>query len=328
MNFSDNNQNYTLYSTNNNIYNLIIDIIGYYVIPLVSLIGIILNSLLGFILKNNDLKHGLYKYIFVKSVIDIVVCVLGSIYIKTLCFRCGNYEYERQFYAWYIVIINIRIVFTMSSISEIYLILNRYLILKNIRNCFFDVKLRYLVPFIIIVPIVLYLPIYLSIELTSEGNEIYTNSWTGFGKTSIFKFYTLIILVPEIFIPVFSLIILSILTIRAYNKRMCNQAEFMTTSIRHLKRLEMRHTRITVVLTILFVFSRMVDSCASILVRFSYFDTFFLEITILNMLRQFTLLISFCMHALSNVLIIVPMDKNLLKIFKELLTNLKKVIMN
>ena len=78
---------------NQSIYDTYTDIIGYYAIPGISFIGIALNTFLSVILKikKSKLKHSFYKYIFVKSIIDTIVCIFGLIYYKSICIRCGPF---------------------------------------------------------------------------------------------------------------------------------------------------------------------------------------------------------------------------------------------
>ena len=132
----DNKLNSTLNQANSSIFESIADIIGYYAIPFVAFIGIILNSFLGAMTRSKKLKHSFYKYIFVKTLIDTFVCIFGLVYFKSNCLECNRDRYGYLFHKWYIVYPSLRITFMMSSISEIYLILNRYLILKNIRIAF------------------------------------------------------------------------------------------------------------------------------------------------------------------------------------------------
>ena len=332
MHFNRNMSNITQLQTNNNYYEIIADIFGYYIISFVGFMGIIFNSFLSYILRSKNLKHSFYKYIFVKAIIDTVVSLFGLVYFKSNCQNCRSRSYAYLIHQWFVVLINVRIAFMMSSISEIYLILNRYLILKNIKNCFYDVKLRYYVPFIC-GTILLFMPAYFAINIVPDKkthDELYTWNLNDFGNTTIFKLYTIVMLVPEILIPVITLTVMSILTIRAYNKRIENQAEFMTTSIQHLQKLEKRYTRIAVILTILFVFSRTADAIVAVFMRLYGF--FYIEYensaSMLNMFRQLTLFMSFCMHAFSNTFIIIPMDKNLIKLIKKFVKSLKVVVIH
>ena len=314
----------------NNIYELFSDIIGYYAISIISFIGIILNSFLSFILISKNLKHKFYKYILVKSIIDTIVCIFGLIYFKGICQNClKNLRYQYIFHRWYVISINIRIVFMMSSISEIYLIINRYLIIKNIDNFCHDIKLKYYIFLIIILPILMFIPGYFGVQIdpVEIGSEFYNINLNYFGKTELYKFSTIAMLVPEIVIPILTLSTMIILTIRTYNERIQNQAEFMQTSIKRIQTLEKRFTRIAIVLTLLFVLSRTADSCLAVIIRLNGFFSITVsnKTSILNMLRQLTLFISFSMHSLSNTFIIVPIDKNLMKIIKKFLSKYLKV---
>ena len=54
------------------------DLIGYYAIPIVSLFGLLLNFLISILLKNKELKHSFYKYLFIKAILDTVICLIGN----------------------------------------------------------------------------------------------------------------------------------------------------------------------------------------------------------------------------------------------------------
>lgn len=97
--------------------NFITDIVGYYLISAISFFGIPLNIFMSFILRKKDLKHSYYKYLRVKAIIDLLICILGVGYLKSACIDCpstNSNTYETIFYQWYLIKLNIRTIVMIS----------------------------------------------------------------------------------------------------------------------------------------------------------------------------------------------------------------------
>lgn len=100
------------------------DIVGSYIIPSVSAIGVILNIFSIFILNHRSLKHNFYKYLICKSIINLLTCVVGMGFTNSYCRQCSFDEnFEMLLYRNYGICIPIRILLLTSVLSEIVIIL-------------------------------------------------------------------------------------------------------------------------------------------------------------------------------------------------------------
>ena len=107
------------------------DIIGYYIITIISVIGVVINSVCLIIMFNETLHktNKFYVYVIIKTIADLLVCLIGIFYLNADCLICEDTVYNSYvilFLRWYIIRIPTRIIYLASSISEIILILNRY----------------------------------------------------------------------------------------------------------------------------------------------------------------------------------------------------------
>lgn len=99
------------------------DILGSYIIPSVSAIGVILNIFSIFILNHKSLKHNFYKYLICKSIINLLTCVVGMGFKNSYCRQCSfDDNFEMMIYRNYGVCIPIRILLLTSVLSEIVIV--------------------------------------------------------------------------------------------------------------------------------------------------------------------------------------------------------------
>ena len=330
MNFSSSSVNITTNQFIDNI-NFITDIIGYYTITTVSAVGLILNLFMSIVLLNKDLKHNFYKYLWVKALIDVLVCIIGIGYLKSICLKCPSTNvntFQILAYQWYMNKITMRTIFMSSSIHEIYLIVQRYLIIKG-NKIFSNIKLKFYVPLIFLVPFILTSPFFFAIEIKPKGNDddLYFWTQTRFGRTLFFKMYSLIITLPECLLSVIILITMNIITIKAYKDRMNIKKKFNNRRLATKTKIENRFTRIMIVLTVIFSFSKTSENVMAVIIRYSAFFgiKFGVEVVaIINCVHQFTLLFLFSVHSF-DVFIYVPMDQNLKKVVKK--TFLRNIIL-
>jgi len=140
-----------------------INIIGIYLIPTISLLGLLLNSFLAYMLCDKRLKSRCYKYILCKAVIDLLISIFGiaSGPGNCLCPTCNEVDtYWLIFYRIYLVAVPIRILFLTSALSEIYISLNRRYTLENIKNVFTTMSLRMYILIILLAPCLLAVPFF------------------------------------------------------------------------------------------------------------------------------------------------------------------------
>ena len=307
--------------------NFITDIIGYYIIPVVSLIGICLNISTSFILKRKELKQYFYKYLWVKSIIDSLICLIGIGYFRSLCVKCQSTKFNSYgilFYQWFVIKINLRTILMVSSLHEIYMITQRYLIIKGKNNWLLNIKLKFYVLFIFLIPILFSSVFFFSIDLVQEkdGSDLYTWNKSEFGETLLMKIWGIVVIVPSSIILVTILTVMNILTVKAFmgflkNKRKIgNQGPSIS-----IKKSDKRFTRITITLTCFYIITALSeDSVASFIrvINALKIDVSSEVFHILNCIRQLTLLSIFSVHSF-DVLIYIPNDKNLVKLMKKII---------
>ncbi len=104
-----------------------------------------------------------------------------------------------------------------TTFHDIYLIVQRYLVIIDQKSFLTNIKLKYYIPFIFLTPILILSPFLLAIEIIpKEKTDLYTWRTSDFGKSLLFQTYFLIISIPEIFLSTIILIIMNIITIKAY----------------------------------------------------------------------------------------------------------------
>lgn len=113
---------------------VISNFIAYYFISIVCFIGFLINFFIMYLLKSKALKNIFYNHLIIKVCIDSLICLIGIGYFNNVCAGCNKYfYYEIIIYQWFITI-STGLIFMISPLHEIYLITNRYLILKNRNN--------------------------------------------------------------------------------------------------------------------------------------------------------------------------------------------------
>lgn len=112
----------------------------------------------------------------------------------------------------------------MSSIHEMYLITNRYFVLKGKANWISNIKLKYYinyVPFLIIVPIALLCPtvLVISIRRKEVNSELFYWEVTEIGQTNYIRAYFLILIFIKNIIPLIVLVTMTIICQNEFKKR-------------------------------------------------------------------------------------------------------------
>ena len=102
----------------------------------ISAIGITFNAVTLFVLSNQNFKHKYYDFLRCRCICNLVVCVTGAMY-KDLTMRDTESDYYELFYEWLVVNLPKRIAFFASAISDILLILNRYVTLCDKKKSVF-----------------------------------------------------------------------------------------------------------------------------------------------------------------------------------------------
>lgn len=119
--------------------NRVSDVIGFSIIPLVSVIGFFLNGLTLYRLSKsrlNRMNTTFYESIVPKIITDLVVSFFGMFFFLNGACLClldtqigrewsGSYSYERIFFLAYVKIPAVKISLLASSYADLALILNR-----------------------------------------------------------------------------------------------------------------------------------------------------------------------------------------------------------
>ena len=170
------------------------NIIGYYAITMVASVGFLINAIGVKLLSNPNLlkKHKFYKYILTKTVCDMLVCLTGIGYLNNTCLECTEVQQNFLgivFYRFYSLAM-IRVTLFSSAWSEVYLNYNRYSTLVGKRNFLTDVSLKYYVPVVFGIPILLSIPVYFSKSIQPTGTaDIYIMTFNSFGQSKAFIYY-------------------------------------------------------------------------------------------------------------------------------------------
>jgi hypothetical protein len=261
--------------------NQISDVIGYYIIPFVSLIGLILNMTCINVLKNLAKKNEFYKFILLKAYSDSIVCLFGIGYLNNNCLTCYQHychNYCYMFYIGRIVRINLRTVIFASVITELILNLNRWSILYNKISFLKTIKLKYFLVVLYFSTFTFSLPSQFSIQLecTDNTTSLYTLTTTDFGDSLVFKYFLIILLLFESVLPHFFMIVLSVLNIikikQVMAKQMFNSIKISASNqvnqtSNKFKLKELRFTKIVLVLTIFFILVHSFDTLTALFVR-------------------------------------------------------------
>ena len=303
---------------------------GNYGVISISFIGILVNSFMLYLLSSKILTNPFYKYIKLKAFIDTIVCLLGVFHHNNVCVKCRHYTYSHIYIVLRIghVIAN-RFILLASSLHEIYLITNRYMILKNRNNWIINIKVRYYFPTVILVCIMLVIPYFFIFEIKYE--EIYQNYywvWTdSFMNSKYFKGLIFLLGFTENVVPLICLVTLIILCQIQYKKRIQIKSKITIQSIKNLKKLENSYIRITLIQTVMYIISKLSDFLSSSLLRVVFFlDIEFSELTLslIDFSRQFAFFLLNGLHSFDQLLYI-QIDQNLRRVARDLFTKIKVI---
>ena len=308
---------------------LISEFIGYYCISITCAVGFLINISIINLLRSKTLKFSFYKHVIIKTVIDSLICIVGMGYFYTSCIGnvCQIYSrYEIIVYEW-VIKLSVRYMFMQSSLHEIYLITNRYLTLKNNNNWLIKLKLKYYIPVLVIIPLAFCSPIYFSVMIkpSDEHSELYY--WSVLDNNLIPGSLLLLVFFENI-IPLIILVIMSVLCQMEYKKRIIIKSKIIIQAIKDMKKLGQSYTRITIIITTLFIITRVTDFFSSVSARAIYVVDFEIDtniISIINFTRQLVFLVYFGLHSF-NALLYVQIDKNLRDLAKGQFSKIKVII--
>ena len=195
-----------------------------------------------------------------------------------------------------------RFMFIITSLHEIYLITNRYLILKNRNKRINNFKLKYYIPCWISICLILVIPYFFIMDIRfDEKTQKYYWIWSDITKNKFFRNLIFLLGFTENILPILILVTMTILCQIEYKKRINIKSKITIQSIRNLKKIENIYTRITIIITVLFIIIRSSDFLSSLSVRFVQFIDIKIDefaLSLLDFSRQFTFLLLFYIHSM------------------------------
>jgi len=296
------------------------EIINNYVIRITGGVGALANLLFVVLLLNKNLKHKIYDFFWCRSICNLLVCVLAAGYVSN-CYDCESESYWFLFYQWHINFIGIRILSLSCFISDIFLIVNRYLQIIRKQN-FFSKMSKTLTLFICFsLPILVCVPFYFIYDIVLVPN---TNKFTiqlnHFGSSTISFYYLIVLFLIENVIPIFISIGLSISSVYKYKILMVSHGNLTNQQIK-AKEAEQRFTNMIIILSIICLTTRIFDLVASLLNRLSILRPGMFSINFITLIRLLKGLSNFVLVFIDflDCSVYIVMDKNIWKLISNFL---------
>lgn len=263
-----------------------------FIIPPLCSIGFLLNILCIIVFIRLSKQANIFKYFLVKTIAENNILLVGSLIPLGTCVNCAVYESLLQVVHRYIFVgYLIPVSYSYSGFCEIVIVIDRILILKNKNKNSFSYKLVMVV--ILIISVCLFIPLLFSRRITALSDNRYVLVRTSFGSSVEFPiFLTTTVLVRNTFFfvsLVFSNLLLLIQFRRYINKKYFlvtgiinklnsnsvddvskNSSNFTTSNETNesnktkLDDTEKRLTRMTLILSFIFIISRGLQSVGSI----------------------------------------------------------------
>ncbi len=300
-------------------------ILSTYVIRVVGGIGIVLNAFYAKILFDKSLKHKIYDFFLCRVFCNAIVCLFVAGYVE-MCFECESYSYWFTFYQIYINGIGLRIVSCASLISDIFLILNRYLeITKNGISIWKQMSKKFIMFLCFSFSIIFAVPAYFAFIIEKIPNGFFIKKLSSFGISQIFNSYSIAIILFDTVIPIIIILILNLASIYKFKRRVRIHHNLTRKKLNENKT-ENRYSKLVIILTTICIISRLLDLVTTILFRSSVVNPSMFtdsEVAIIIFSVNLTNLFLFVIHAADGILYLV-MDSNLSRLSLSLI-GIKKV---
>ena len=261
-----------------------------YIIPSLCSIGFLLNILCIIIFIRLSKQANLFKYFLVKTIAENSILFIGALIPLGTCVNCAVYQSLTQVIHRYIFVgYLIPVFYTYSGFCEIIITIDRILILKNKNKKSFSFKLVMVV--ILIFSICLFIPLLFSRRITALPENKFVLVRTSFGSSVEFPiFLTTTVLIRNTFFFV-SLVLSNLLLLIQFRKYI-NKKYFLVSGVvnqskskdatsknssnckisneikesnkRKLDDTEKRLTKMTLILSVIFILSRGLQSVGSI----------------------------------------------------------------
>ncbi len=291
-----------------------------YVLRIISGFGIALNILSMIICFNKKLTNHFYSLLWCRSLINGAVCLFGVSFLQ-LSAPPVPQSYALAFATVFIINLPMRITFFVSAVSELLLIMNRLYVIENKTNFFSKMSKISNLVFCFLVSIPCSLPTWIGLQIREFPGvkNMYMWDLTEFGKSVFFQYYQIAIFFMESVIPVFTLLILNIYTMRMLQNYL-NRKAAMTGKKTETER-KKKFTRIMIALVSLSILVRTIDMIAGIFIRLKVISS--LKLTpvtsaIIDLGGSLSLLFMMCHHSF-ECFIYFHMDSNLNEIVAKML---------
>lgn len=254
---------------------------GYFIIPIISLLGFILNMLCFIIFMSSKFKlKSKLKFLITKVLLEMLFCAFGIGFQNGLCVdNCTvSYSLEFQIFRLYIHKFIGSSLYICTGLIEIFLTYDRYLILINRKNWLNkEVNFKYIILVSVIVSLIIFVPELFATKIV-KSNQNSTNSFkiesTAFGESKANFYYKMISISLANLTQIIALFSISVLLSIEFRKFIQNKANlstqmfhfnqslvllFQNSHEKKRKKAEINFIRMTLTLSILNSFMRSVD---------------------------------------------------------------------
>ena len=229
-------------------------ILDIYVIRIVGALGIFFNIFNLVLLLHKSLKHSIYNFFWSRCFFNLVVCIFACGSPVLICLN-DEYEYLYIFYRVYISRTLLEAFLIISAVSDLLLIVSRYLAVIEKKNYF--TRLSKITNILIcFVFIIFYIPAFFTVEIV-PGTKLSKIKITEFGLSLTWQLYFLVLTIFSIVLPVKGLTIMNTMSIYSFKKLKRMSSHILNENSRKKrKKRENNFTKMVVILTIISIVSR------------------------------------------------------------------------
>ena len=253
--FTNNTNKSTTNSTfSPNIFDELSYVIETYAFKIISPIGALFNLFILIVLLSGSFKHSIYRFIFCKFFWNFMVCVTGLVVLVPTCPIYCEDTYFEIFIQWFLNLL-FNLTNVGSGISDVFLLLNRYFLLKNVKNKFnkmskiMNISIDFSIPFILCFTRIFAMKIY-KIE-----SGLYV--WSFVTDSNLIFVYILTISFIETSLPLIFIIVISGLLVNEYRSSIRNSKKINKFSKKDYGFQERRFTRTLFAMTGMSLISRL-----------------------------------------------------------------------
>ncbi len=291
-----------------------------YVIRIAGSLGVLLNLFFAIVLRHKSLKNKLYDFFWCRVAINFLISVLVAGQLGN-CFACEFSSYEVVIYQYHINALGLRLLKLSSLLSDLHLIVNRFLEITRKKNCVQKMSKKLVLFVCLFPPAVLTVPAHLAVRIVAGStNQTYIKELTQFGSSKTLLVYSVLVFLFESVIPCVVMIFLNCVSNYKFRDLMYRHAH-LTKNKTESKKAEIRFTKMIFILTSICILSTFLDLVTTLLARLIPQDTSLFSPTFVKALafaKSVTNLLVYSVHALDGI-IYLKLDKNLwqliLKIF-------------